>query len=159
MAEDHNEAKFDDNKTEDDAQFLVNAAEINLMEIQLGNLAAEKGSMTEVKEMGKMMVDEHTKNLEELKGLAAKKSITIPTSLTDEGQDAYKKLTEKSGKDFDKEYSDMMVNGHKDAIDKFEKASDKASDQDVKQWATTTLPALRKHLDHALTCQEHCNKM
>ncbi len=27
MAEEHNEAKFNDNKTEDDAQFLVNAAE------------------------------------------------------------------------------------------------------------------------------------
>src|SRR6187399_928333 len=61
-AEDMNEAINDNNKAEDDAQFLVNAAEINLMEIQLGNLAADRGSMAEVKDLGKMMADAHTKN-------------------------------------------------------------------------------------------------
>ncbi|MEP7168104.1 MAG: DUF4142 domain-containing protein [Bacteroidota bacterium] len=159
VAEEHNDAKFDDNKSEGDAQFLVDAAEINLMEIQLGNIAAEKGMMTEVKDMGKMMADAHSKSLDELKGLAAKKSVTIPTALTDEGQNAYKKLNDESGKDFDKDYCDMMVSGHKDAIDKFEKAADKSIDTDIKNWAIATLPALRKHLDMAITCQDNCKKM
>ena len=159
MAEEHNEAKFNDNKTENDAQFLVNAAEINLMEIQLGNLAAEKGTMTEIKDLGKMITDTHSKSLDELKGLAAKKSVTIPASLTDEGQNVYKKLNDESGKDFDKDFCDMMVSRHKEAIDKFEKAADKSSDTDIKNWANATLPALRKHLDMAITCQDNYKKM
>jgi len=158
-AEEHNDAKFDNNKEENDAQFMVDAAEINLMEIKLGNLAAEKGTTAEVKEMGKMMADAHSKSLDDLKGLAAKKTVSIPTGLSDEEENTYKKFTEKSGKDFDKDYCDMMVDGHKDAISRFEKAADKTTDTDIKNFANATLPALRKHLDHAITCQDNCKKM
>jgi putative membrane protein len=157
-AEDHNEAKFDDKSTEKDAQFLVEAAAINLNEIQLGQLAGTNATMQEVKDLGKMMEDEHSKKLEELKTLAAKKTVTIPVSATEQGQDDYKKLSEKTGKDFDKDFCDMMVKGHKDAIDKFEKASSECNDAEIKEWATATLPALRNHLDHALTCQEKMKK-
>lgn len=159
VAEDHNEAKFEDNKTEDDAQFLVNAAEINLMEIQLGELVSAKGMMSEVKELGKMMVADHTNSLKELKGMAEKKMMTIPTELTNEGKESFEKLSKKSGMDFDKDYCDMMVNGHKEAIEKFEKASANSTDPDIKEWAASSLPTLRAHLDHAMTCQTNCKKM
>ncbi len=45
VAEERNEEKFDTNKSEKDAQFLVNAAEINREEISLGKLAQQKGVM------------------------------------------------------------------------------------------------------------------
>ena len=54
VAEDHNDAKFDKNDNEKDAQFLVNAAEINMEEISLGQLAQQKGSTNHVKELGKI---------------------------------------------------------------------------------------------------------
>jgi len=154
VADEQNEAKFDDNKTENDADFLVNAAEINLTEIELGTLATTNSQVAEVKELGKMMVDEHTKALNDLKAMAEKKMMTIPTELTADGKDEYKKLSEKTGKDFDKKYCDMMVSGHKNAINKFERASEKSQDGDIKAWATSMLPALRTHLDHSMTCQK-----
>ncbi len=159
VAEDRNDQKFDENKNEKDAQFLVNAAEINLKEIQLAQLAKSNATMKEVKDLANMMEQEHTKSLNELKDLAASKMITIPTTVTEDGMDAYKKLSDKKGHDFDKDFCDMMVDGHKDAIDKFEKASAESSDADIKEWANATLPALRNHLDHSLTCQENCKKM
>lgn len=159
VAEEHNEAKMDNKSDEKDAQFLVEAAEINMNEIQLGQLAQQKSMMSDVKDLGKMMEDEHTKVMNELKDLAGKKSISIPTSLTDETQKDYNKLADKKAKDFDKDYCDAMVDGHKDAISKFEKASTDATDPDIKAWAAATLPALRTHLDHAITCQEKCKKM
>ena len=115
--------------------------------------------MKEVKDMGKMLEADHTKALSDLKVLAAKKQVSIPTALTDDGKDAEKKLADKKGKDFDKEYCDMMVNGHKAAIEKFEKAAADANDAEVKAWASSMLPGLRTHLDHALTCQKNCAKM
>lgn len=154
VAEEQNEAKFDDNKEEKNADFYVDVAEMNLMEIQLGQLAAGKAVTDDVKELGKRMEAEHTKTLNELKSLAEKKQVTIPTSLTEDGQDVYNKLNDKTGTDFDKDYCDRMVKDHKDAIDKFEKIVNKSTDADLQQWATTTLPALRSHLDHAMTCQE-----
>lgn len=158
VAEEHNDAKFD-NAKEDDAKFLVSAAEINLEEIQLGQLAQTRGTTTHVKELGKMMETEHTKALADLQNLAAKKQVTIPISLTENGMDANKKLLETKGSKFDKEYADMMVSGHKNAIDIFQKAADEASDPDIRNWATTMLPALRIHLDHSINCQKLCEKM
>ncbi|MBL7829534.1 MAG: DUF4142 domain-containing protein, partial [Saprospiraceae bacterium] len=87
------------------------------------------------------------------------KNISLPTSQTENGKDAYKKLNEKSGNDFGKEYSQMMVNGHREAIALFETAAVDCTDSDIKAWAAATLPALRKHLDKSLLCQKQCEKM
>jgi len=159
VAEDKNDEQFDNNKQEKDAQFLVNAAEINLEEIQLGQLAQQKGTTAHIKELGKMMEDAHTKSLSDLAVLAQGKMITIPNAPTESAQDVYKNLNEKTGSDFDQAFSDRMVDGHKDAINVFEKASSNCSDPDIKNWATAALPALRTHLDHSIESQKKSEKM
>ena len=158
-AEEHNEAKFDDNKRKKDAQFLVDAAELNLEGVHLGQLAQQKGKAAHVRELGKMMEDAHTKSQKDLTALAQKKTVTIPNSPTDDAKDAYAELNEKSGNDFDKAYANMMVSKHKDAVESFEKASTDCTDSEIKNWATATLPELRKHLDHSIDCQKKCNEM
>jgi len=156
VAEEKNEAKFD-NQKENDASFLVDAAEINLEEIQLGKLAQQKGSMAEVKEFGKMMVDEHEKALADLKTFAATKQITIPTNVTEDNIDEYKDLSNKKLKNFDEAYCDKMVKGHKDAIEKFERvANNNDADSTIRSFASNMLPSLRKHLEHAIVCQQKC---
>lgn len=153
VAEEQNDDKFDNNKQEKDAQFLVNAAEINLEEIQLGQLAQQKGGTAHVKELGKMMQDAHTKSQNDLRALASSKTITIPSTATENAQDAYNKLNEKSGNDFDKAYVDMMVSKHKDAIETFEDASEDSNDSDIRNWATVSLTELRTHHTHSVDLQ------
>jgi putative membrane protein len=159
MAEDENDARFDERKSEKDAEFLVDAAEINLEEIKLGELAQQKGTTNDVKELGKMMVQSHTNALKDLKNLAANKSVALPGSLTEDGQEAYDKLNEKSGADFNKDYCDMMVKGHKNAIERFEWASSKATDSEIRNWASAMLPTLNEHLEHSNECLEKCKAM
>jgi putative membrane protein len=159
VAEEHNEAKFDGNKQEKDAQFLVNAAEINLKQIQLGQLAQQKGSTAQVKELGKKMEDAHTKSQRELIALAKNKMVTIPTLPTDDARDAYKDLNDKAGNDFDKAYADKMVSMHKDAISAFENATTDRYDADIKNWAIATLPDMRTNLNHAIDCQKKTDEV
>ena len=158
VAEEHNEAKFENKNDEKDAQFLVKAAEINLEEIELGKLVQQTSKTPCIIELAAMMEKQHMQAMDELTNLAAKKTITIPTSLTQDGKDACNKLNTKTGKDFNKEYCAMMVNGHKDAITMFDKASTESIDEDIKAWTIAILPILRTHLDHAITCQEKCGK-
>lgn len=156
VAEDQNEAKFDDTNDakEDDSEYLVAAAEVDMKEIELGNLA-QKSANADIKALGKMMVDEHMKSSAETKALATKKNITLPAALTEKGQEAVADLTdEKAGRDFDKKYADMMVDGHEKTIEKMEKASEDAADADIRMWAANMLPTLRKHLDHAKMVKE-----
>ena len=49
------------------------------------------------------------------------------------------------GVDFDRQYRDMQVSAHTDAIALFEHASTKCEDADVKAFAAKVLPTLREH--------------
>jgi putative membrane protein len=159
VAEDANEAKFDSiDSKEDDSEFLVEQAEVNLAEIEIGKLAQTKGTNPEVKKFGKMLVDDHTKAASEVNALAQAKNFTIPTSLTEDGQEEYKKLNEKSGADFDKKFADMMIDGHEKAINKLEKASKDAKDADVRTWASNNIAGLTAHLEHAKLLKQNLDK-
>ena len=149
-----------DMNKERDEDFLIKAAEMNMEDIQLGQLAQQKATLADVKDLAKMVTDEHTKAMSDLSALAGRKSIAIPTATTDKVQNAYNKLNEKAaGNDFDKEYCDMMVKGHNDAINAFERAANNAHDADIKAWASSMLPGLRMHLEKAKACEDKLKQM
>ena len=156
-AEEKNKAKFNPNN-EKDAEFLVNAAEINLQEIKLGQLAQQNSTIKGVQDFAKVMEEGHSASMHQLIALANSKAMVIPTVPTDNITDTYQKLRSLKEKDFNKEYCDMMVNGHKDAIALFKKAAAEAVDPEIKQWAVATLPELQIHLDLAIACQKSLEK-
>jgi putative membrane protein len=133
--------------TKDDSAFVMEAAGGGMMEVQAGNLAQQNAASQRVKDFGAMMVRDHSKANDELKGLASSHGIMLPDSLPStekKHMDAMKKLT---GKSFDQHYVNMMVDDHKKDIDKFKKASANCKDADLKNWAAKTLPTLQTHLD------------
>jgi putative membrane protein len=131
---------------EEDSKFAVEAASGGMMEVQLGELAQQKASSKAVKDFGAMMVRDHSKANDELKSLAGNKNITLPPAPGEDHMDHIKKLSEKSGKEFDKDYMKMMVDDHQEDIDNFEKCSKDAKDADLKAFAAKTLPVLKEHL-------------
>jgi putative membrane protein len=139
---------------ESDNSFLAEAAIINMEEIELGKLAQTKSASKDVKDFGKMMVDGHTKSLGELKDLASKKGVDLPQDVSEKGKATKEELMKADAKSFDKQYMSKMVDGHQDAISKFESARDNSADADVKAWATKTLPDLKMHLEHAQMVQK-----
>ena len=157
VVENHNDAKFDNDK-EDDAKFMVDAAEGNMLQIELGKLAQKNAMAKDVKNLGSVLEKAHTKAQEELQVLANKKQVSLPGMLSSDGQDCKNKMSKETGSGFEKEYCDKIVKHHQESIERFEKAAGEASDSDVKAWATSMLPELRSHLDLALTCQKKLDK-
>ncbi len=158
VAEEHNDAKFDDNKEkENDATFLVNAAEMNLAQIELGKLV-QKSANADTKAFGKMMETDHGKSWTELEALAAKKQITVPTAVTEDGKEVYENLNKKTGADFDKAYADLMVEDHKKAITEFEAIAKDSKDTEIVAWANEQLASIRQHLDKAIAWQTKIKK-
>lgn len=133
-----------DQKTKD---FVNDAATGGMMEVELGNMAAQKASSQRVKDFGKMMVDDHTKANDNLKNITSQKNIDLPASITPDQRKDIDKLSKKSGSAFDKDYVNMMVDDHKKDIDAFKKAENDVNDNDIKTFITNTLPVLQKHLD------------
>lgn len=149
LAVEDNKEKFDDRSDNKDANFLVAAAEIDLTEIELGKLAQTRGGV-KVKELGAILENEHTENLSQLRELAKRKQVSIPTTITDKGRELSEKFEKKDHKDFDKAFVDEIINGHEDAIDKFEKAGKDATDEEIRAWANEQIPILHAHLGHAV---------
>ena len=142
-----------------DNAFIMKVAEINMEKIKLGKLAQQRSSMGSVKELGKMMVTEHTQAMTKLAALAKTKMVSLPTVENGKLSADYKMLAAKKGKSFDKAYSDMMVNGHKEAIALFEKTNRETKDNDIKAMTGEMIPALKTHLEHAEMCQAESEKM
>ena len=94
-----------------------------------------------------MMDDDNTIVNDQLKDLAPKKMIDLPSTVTNDQQKDIDNLSKKTGADFDKAYVKMMVDDHKKDIADFKKNGDKLSDADFKTLIMNTLPTLQKHLD------------
>lgn len=140
------------------SNFAVKAADAGMAEVKLGEVAQQNASSPRVKAFGQMMVQDHSKANQELKSLASAKNVTLPDSVGEDHSKHIQDLSKKTGKDFDKDYIDMMVDGHQDVIDMFDKASKDLKDADLKAFATNTLPTLRAHLDSAKAVQESLKK-
>ncbi len=134
---------------DDVADFAVKAANGGMMEVQLGEYASKNATDKSVKDFGAMMVKDHTKANDELKGIASAKNITLPATVGQDMTDKMNDLMKKTGKDFDKAYMNSMVDDHKDDIDEFQKEADDSKDSTMKSFAVKTLPTLQKHLNDA----------
>jgi putative membrane protein len=130
-----------------DTKFAMMAAQGGMAEVQLGQLATQKASNADVKAFGQQMVDDHTKANDQLKGVAAKENMSLPTSLMPKDQALYNKLNALSGAAFDKAYVDDMVKDHEKDVKEFQKESTTGKDDAIKGFATQTLPTLQGHLD------------
>ncbi|HEV7506234.1 MAG TPA: DUF4142 domain-containing protein [Thermoanaerobaculia bacterium] len=132
-----------------DRQFMTTASQAGMMEVELGKVAAEKGTNPDVKAYGQRMVDDHTKAGDQLKQLASQKNVKLSDKLSPAKQKDVDKLSKLSGAAFDSSYMSHMVSGHKPVVAAFEKESKSGKDADVKSWAQTTLPTLQDHLKSA----------
>lgn len=130
-----------------DTTFLEKAIEGNYAEVQMGQLAQQKGQSEGVKSFGKTLEGDHQKALDAARDAAGKLKIAAPSGPNKKQQSDYDKLNKLSGADFDKEFADHMVNDHKKDIKEYEKETKQPGP--AAEYANAQLPALRNHLEIA----------
>jgi putative membrane protein len=132
-----------------DPQFAMVAAQAGMGEVELGQLAQQLASNTEVKQFAARMVADHTKSNDELKQAAAAAQVTLPEK-TDAAHNALKQqLSQLKGDAFDKAYMDAMVQDHHTAVSLFQGQAKNGSQPALKSFAQKTLPTLQEHLKMA----------
>jgi putative membrane protein len=121
--------------SEKDKTFMKKAAKGGMMEVAMGQMAEQKGQSEDVKSFGKRMVTDHGKANDELKSIASKKGVQLPSK-------------EHTGKwTSDKAYVDMMVKDHEKDLAEFKEEASSGSDPDVKKFADDTAKVIQEHLD------------
>ncbi len=133
-----------------DQQFVDFAAQTDMVEANLGQLAGSVASAQPVKDYAQMLVSDHDSDYSQLHKIAQQASLTVPNAIDtahDKAMiDPFQKL---KGAAFDKKYIHEMIAGHTKAIEVYKKEATDAQNPALKSYAEQTLPVLQKHLDGA----------
>jgi putative membrane protein len=133
-----------------DQQFVDFAAQTDMVECNLGKLAADVAASQPVKDYGQMLNTDHSKNLQQLKEVAQQAGFTVPYAI-----DAQNNHTligpfhQLKGVAFDRRFVPTMVKGHTEAIAIFKKEAADAQNAALRSYAQDTVPVLEKHLHDA----------
>lgn len=139
----------------EDSTFLADASQTGVFEIEAGKLAEANSQNAEVKSFAKMMIDQHTAMGKDVETLAKAKGIMLPAGMGDDNKKEWDKLQALKGAKFDKEYVSVNVDGHRKAIDLFEKtAKNEADSKEARDLASAGLPKLKTHQEHAKSLKD-----
>ena len=132
-----------------DKQFLAMAAQSDVNEIKLSQLAETKASAPEVKSFAHKMVTDHKKLEMKMKPYAMAWKVTPPADLDADHKDEYAKLNGLTGSDFDKEYMNAMAEDHSKALDAFSKEADATDNPKFKATVTQGKAVVAAHKNMA----------
>jgi putative membrane protein len=139
----------DRDKPFSDAEFVNRATSCSLHQFELGKIAQQNAANPEVKKFGERMVNAHTKVNKELKEVADKANLAVPSRMSEDEQKEVDRLKKLTGAEFDKAYIHHMIKDHEKAVEWLTRASKEAKDPGLKDFATRALPTVKEHLDQA----------
>lgn len=133
--------------SKDDSERLISIAQANIAEIEAGKLALKKSRNPDVKAFAQMMIDDHTKGLEETRKVAAAKKVTLPSETDMAHQKLAAELEAVSADKFDLAYAKRAgVADHTNVHESLKKDISMVKDADVKALAVKLEPTVAHHL-------------
>ena len=136
-------------KGDQNAMFLAEAAHGSHAEIGVSQLAMQKASNPQVKQYASMIVQDHQQGNQQLMQLANQKGMDVPKRPDEQHVKELAHMKTLSGSQFDQAYMSAMVADHAKLLSKFEDKAANAQDPDVRSWASSQVPILRRHLEQA----------
>lgn len=136
-----------------EAEFLKTAAQTDLAEIKMGQLAEQQGQHKAVRQFGKTLVTDHQKALKSTRSLAKSLGVMLPDQPNAAQQQKYSEFAAMRGGNFDAAFLTAMIMGHEKAINDFKAQAQNGKNMQVKQLAQNELPVLQKHLHLAQQAQ------
>ncbi|MCX4470924.1 DUF4142 domain-containing protein [Micromonospora sp. NBC_01655] len=130
-----------------DTQYLQALHQVNLTEIETGNLAQQKGQNQQVKDLGAQFVTDHTQLDQTVQSTAQQLNVQLPNAPNADQQQVVDRLKNLSGAEFDKAWVTAELAGHVQAIQATQTEISQGSEQSVVQLAQNALPVLQAHYD------------
>ena len=124
--------------------FIQTAGKEGMVEVKLSKLATTMGSTEAIKDLGTMLMTDHSKVNTELMTIAKAKGVEIPPP-DEKDMKMLEEISQMKGMDFDMAFLKAMSKCHKKDIALFEKAQKECKDPDLKAFIDKTLPVLMAH--------------
>ena len=127
--------------------FLKKAIEGNFYEVQMGQLAQQKGQNDDLKKFGQMLSDDHSAANQKAIDAAKSMGVTPPDGPNAKQKAEYEKMSKMSGAKFDQQFATRMTEDHQKDIAEYKKAAKQADA--AGDYAKAEIDVLQKHLDTA----------
>jgi len=132
-----------------DTEFMMTAAHSDQNEIQQSKMALAKGVTGMAKDMANKMIADHTKSTADLKQIAAKKGVTLPTDMDADHKAMAPAMEKLSGQAFEQQYMKQMVADHQKTANTMASHQTMTKDPAIQGFITKTLPVVESHLQMA----------
>ena len=123
-------------------RFLRTLAEGGRVEVEAGELAANKGVSNDVQKFGLMMAKDHGAANQKIATIAKAKGLALPTTLSEEKTEMLNRLRSQEGVRFDQEYLAHMVNAHEKTVELLKSEIASGDSNDTKALARELLPTV-----------------
>lgn len=131
----------------EERDFLENAAQSGLAEVEGSRLALDSDASEPVRVFAQKMIEDHTKAHDELRELAESKNFTLPDDPSVLQRTELVALRALSGQPFNRMYAARIGEAaHENAVELFEEASREVKDTEIRAYIDKHLPKLREHL-------------
>jgi putative membrane protein len=132
-----------------DKIFLKKAMQGSLAEVQLGELTLKKSDNDQVKQFARKMIDDHTKLNDQMRPVAQRLGVDIPTEVSKKDKSLMSKMQDLSGAAYDQVYIKNMVKDHKQDLSDFHMEASNAHDPSLKDAAAQGSKTIADHLQMA----------
>lgn len=129
-----------------DKKFLEQAADEDMTEAHLGQMAEKSASASPVRDFGQKLERDHTDGYQGLTALAGKSGASIPKGIDIRKDRSLEGLAHLKGNNFDRQFLDREVRDHKRALAEFKREAAHGRDADVKAYAGKMVPILEDDL-------------
>jgi predicted outer membrane protein len=147
-AEPRHEAKREPRHTGSN-EFLIEAIQDSMAEIQICEMAIEKSDNPDVKAFAQSMIDEHGRMGKELEKLASDKKLKVPRDIRREQQMTVDELSAVQGRDFEQRWIQYEIDVHERDAKVFSHYAQAQDDADIRKMAEAGAKRFGAHLKMA----------
>ncbi|WP_433361018.1 DUF4142 domain-containing protein [Streptosporangium sp. CA-115845] len=146
--------------TQQDRDFLVQAHQSNLTEIESSKAALEKTAGQQgqkvtktVRKLAKRFVKDHKKLDKAVRRVADQLGVKLPDTPNTEQRKQLDQLSALSGAEFDRAWISAELHGHHETLAAVEQEIENGSSPEVKKLATVAKPIVQEHIDLLLKAE------
>jgi putative membrane protein len=132
-----------------DRKFVEKAIESSLGDVEMGRLALEKSTDSQVRHFAIEETEDHGRILDDLKQVAAQLQMSVPDGQSKSGLKDIDKLKALSGGAFDEAYLKETVKRHKDEDKSYRDEARTTTSPQLKELITQEIQILGTHLQQA----------
>ncbi|MBC8122579.1 MAG: DUF4142 domain-containing protein [Gemmatimonadaceae bacterium] len=132
-----------------DARFINDIHLGNKKEVALSNMALQKATSSAIKQYAQQMIDYHKQSDGKIVQLAQMQKVNLPEGPSTSMHSVMDRLSALSGSSFDKAYMDELVEDHNRNVYVYRMQAERGTDNDVRAFATQSLPEIESHLASA----------